>query len=52
VGVETTAAPEGTTIDVSNYKLIETRVLVRQSDGSWGGDGEPNANGGGCVAHV
>jgi uncharacterized repeat protein (TIGR03806 family) len=37
VGLQTTAAPEGTTIDVSNYKLIETRVLVRQSDGSWGG---------------
>lgn len=37
VGLQTAAAPQGTTIDVSSYKLIETRLLVRQSDGSWGG---------------
>ncbi len=32
-----TDAPQGNTIDVRNFRLIETRVLVRQSDGSWGG---------------
>jgi uncharacterized repeat protein (TIGR03806 family) len=37
VGLQTTPSLQGTTISVSNYRLIETRVLVRQTDGSWGG---------------
>lgn len=37
VGLQTTPGPQGTTIDVGAYRLIETRLLVRQSDGSWGG---------------
>lgn len=28
---------EGATLDMSAYRLVETRILVRQADGSWAG---------------
>jgi uncharacterized repeat protein (TIGR03806 family) len=28
---------EGSTIDLTNYRLVETRLLIRQADGTWAG---------------
>jgi uncharacterized repeat protein (TIGR03806 family) len=36
VGVST-HSPQGTRIDLATHRLIETRLLVRQADGSWAG---------------
>ena len=36
VGLPTGASPQGSTLALSNYRLIETRIIMRQTDGNWG----------------
>jgi uncharacterized repeat protein (TIGR03806 family) len=37
VGRQAVQTVQGTTVDLGSYHLVETRILVRQADGSWAG---------------